>query len=71
MALSLCQSWLGEPAYFPLRYVRGKKVLQRNSGSLSNLDNLVNLMSLEQVTWEACESKEGGCSHLETIVIFI
>lgn len=28
-------------------------------------------MGLEQVVWEACESKEGGGSHLEPIVIFI
>lgn len=28
-------------------------------------------MGLEQGVWEACESKEGGGSHLETIVIFI
>jgi len=48
-----------------------KIVLRRNIGSSNNLDNLVNLMSLEQVAWEACESKEGGSSHLETIVIFI
>lgn len=50
--------------------ISGKKVPRRNIGSLSNLDNLVNF-SLEQVAWEACESKEGGSSHLETIVIFI